>query len=112
MQPWEVPAEMKKKQEQKSVFSRTVMSLGSGILKTNAQNCGIYLTVVKITASILEYFRISNWTELDVWEYIKLENIALPSLYFSHQRDCVVRDGVILANSEYIKLKPSEKVIT
>ena len=60
-----------------------------------------------------EHFRvfpISNWTELDVWEYIKLENIELPSLYFSHQRDCVVRDGVILANSEYIKLKPSEKV--
>ena len=62
-----------------------------------------------------EHFRvfpISNWTELDVWEYIKLENIALPSLYFSHQRDCVVRDGVILANSEYIKLKPSEKVLS
>ena len=61
-----------------------------------------------------EHFRvfpISNWTELDVWEYIKLENIALPSLYFSHQRDCVVRDGVILANSDYIKLKPGEKVV-
>ena len=62
-----------------------------------------------------EHFRvfpISNWTELDVWEYIKLENIELPSLYFSHNRDCVVRDGVILANSEYIKLKPGEKVLS
>jgi sulfate adenylyltransferase subunit 2 len=61
-----------------------------------------------------EHFRvfpISNWTELDVWEYIKQENIELPSLYFSHQRDCVVRDGVILANSDYIKLKPGEKVV-
>ena len=48
---------------------------------------------------------------MDVWEYIKLENIELPSLYFSHKRDCVVRDGVILANSEYIKLKPGEKVV-
>ena len=48
---------------------------------------------------------------MDVWEYIKLENIDLPSLYFSHQRDCVVRDGVILANSEFIKLKPGEEVI-
>ena len=48
-----------------------------------------------------EHFRIfpiSNWTELDVWEYIRLENIKLPSLYFSHQRQCIVRDGVILAN--------------
>ena len=61
-----------------------------------------------------EHFRvfpISNWTEIDVWEYIKLENIELPSLYFSHLRDCVSRDGVILANSEYIKLKPGEEVV-
>ena len=61
-----------------------------------------------------EHFRvfpISNWTEMDVWEYIKLENIDLPSLYFSHQRDCVVRDGVILANSEFIKLKSGEEVV-
>ena len=48
---------------------------------------------------------------MDVWEYIKLENIELPSLYFSHDRDCVVRDGVILAKSEFIKLKPDEKVV-
>ena len=61
-----------------------------------------------------EHFRIfpiSNWTEMDVWEYIKLENIALPSLYFSHNRDCILRDGVILAISEYVKLKAQEKVI-
>ena len=48
---------------------------------------------------------------MDVWEYIKLENIELPSLYFSHKRDCVERDGVILAYSEYIKLKPGEEVV-
>ena len=60
-----------------------------------------------------EHFRvfpISNWTEMDVWEYIKAENIELPSLYFSHNRECIVRDGVILANSEYITLKDSEEV--
>ena len=55
-------------------------------------------------------FPISNWTELDVWEYIKLENIALPSLYFSHKRKCVVRDGVILAASKYINLKEGEEI--
>ena len=62
-----------------------------------------------------EHFRIfpiSNWTELDVWEYIRLENIKIPSLYFSHQRQCIVRDGVILANSEYIKLREKEEVKT
>ncbi len=61
-----------------------------------------------------EHFRvfpISNWTEMDVWEYIKLENIALPSLYFSHKRECVIRDGVILAKSKYITLKENEEVI-
>ncbi len=60
-----------------------------------------------------EHFRvfpISNWTEMDVWEYIKLEKITLPSLYFSHKRECVIRDGVILANSKYINLKVGEKV--
>lgn len=61
-----------------------------------------------------EHFRvfpISNWTEMDVWEYIKSENIDLPSLYFSHKRQCIVRDGVILANSEFITLKNGEEVL-
>ncbi len=60
-----------------------------------------------------EHFRvfpISNWTEMDVWQYIKLENIALPSLYFSHERDCVVRDGVILAHSDHLQLRPDEEI--
>ena len=60
-----------------------------------------------------EHFRvfpISNWTEMDVWEYIKLENIALPSLYFSHKRKCIERDGVILAASKYINLKEGEEI--
>ncbi len=62
-----------------------------------------------------EHFRvfpISNWTEMDVWQYIQHQDIALPSLYFSHQRECVVRDGVILAKSEFINLKPDEEVRT
>ena len=60
-----------------------------------------------------EHFRvfpISNWTEMDVWEYIKLEEIDLPSLYFSHKRKCVKRDGVILAASNYINLKDGEEI--
>lgn len=60
-----------------------------------------------------EHFRIfpiSNWTEMDVWQYIKLENIELPSLYFTHLRDCVVRDGVILAKSDFLNLKAGEEV--
>lgn len=47
-------------------------------------------------------FPISNWTELDVWEYIQKENISLPSLYFAHQRPCVKRKESILAQSSYL----------
>jgi len=62
--------------------------------------------------NIGEHFRvfpISNWTEMDVWQYILLENIDLPNLYFSHEREVIVRDGVILAKCPYIELKKGEK---
>lgn len=58
-----------------------------------------------------EHFRvfpISNWTEMDVWNYIHMENIPLPVLYFTHQRLCFRRDDTILAHSEFIKQKESE----
>lgn len=60
-----------------------------------------------------EHFRvfpISNWTEMDIWQYILLENIALPSLYFSHERDVFVRNGVIYSANQFMPLKPTEKV--
>jgi len=59
-----------------------------------------------------EHFRIfplSNWTELDIWQYILKEHIQIPSIYFSHQRDCVIRDGVIYAYSQYLNLDEAEK---
>lgn len=61
-----------------------------------------------------EHFRIfpiSNWTELDVWQYLAMENVPLPSLYFSHERDCFLRDGSWLADSAFILKKPDEKVV-
>ncbi len=60
-----------------------------------------------------EHFRvfpISNWTELDVWMYIRRENIALPSLYFSHERDVFQRDGMWLAHYPFMQMKEDEKV--
>jgi sulfate adenylyltransferase subunit 2 len=59
-----------------------------------------------------EHFRIfplSNWTELDIWQYILKEQIQIPSIYFSHTRDCILRDGVIYAYSDYLHLDESEK---
>ncbi len=60
-----------------------------------------------------EHFRIfplSNWTELDVWQYLAEENVPLPSLYFAHQRSVFERDGMLLADSPYINKKPNEVV--
>ncbi len=47
-------------------------------------------------------FPISNWTELDVWQYIQMEGIELPSLYFSHERDIINRGGMLLAASDVV----------
>jgi len=58
-----------------------------------------------------EHFRVfplSNWTEMDIWQYIKLEAIELPSLYFSHQRECFVRNGVIMGVCDFIEMTPEE----
>ncbi len=59
-----------------------------------------------------EHFRVfplSNWTEMDIWQYIQLEEIDLPSLYFSHERDVFQRDGTLIACSEFNELQPGEK---
>jgi sulfate adenylyltransferase subunit 2 len=55
-------------------------------------------------------FPISNWTEMDVWQYILQEKIEIPSLYFTHERECFIRDEVIYAHANVIPLKPTEKV--
>lgn len=56
-------------------------------------------------------FPISNWTELDVWNYIKREKIALPSVYFAHKRNVFLRDGLIWSDSEFINRDADEEVI-
>jgi sulfate adenylyltransferase subunit 2 len=57
-------------------------------------------------------FPISNWTELDVWNYIKRENIDLPAIYFSHEREILEYEGQLIAASEYIKLEESDIITT
>lgn len=60
-----------------------------------------------------EHFRvfpISNWTELDVWQYLMLENVELPNLYFAHKRNCFKRNGTILADSDFINIRPEEEI--
>jgi sulfate adenylyltransferase subunit 2 len=60
-----------------------------------------------------EHFRVfplSNWTELDVWMYIAMEHIEMPSLYFTHERDVFCRDGIWYAAAPFMKLKESEQI--
>lgn len=65
--------------------------------------------------NIGEHFRvfpISNWTEMDVWQYIQCENISMPSIYFTHSRRVFFRDGQWLAAEPCMMLKPTEIIET
>ena len=57
-------------------------------------------------------FPISNWTELDVWEYIAVEDLEIPSIYLSHEREVFERDGMLYAASDFTELLPGEEVFT
>ncbi len=61
-----------------------------------------------------EHFRvfpISNWTEMDIWQYIKLENIPLPSIYYAHMRNIIERKGILIAQSEWDTLSEGEEYV-
>lgn len=57
-------------------------------------------------------FPISNWTELDVWNYILRENIELPSIYFTHERECVLtNNGQLMANNQFLQLDENDELV-
>ena len=56
----------------------------------------------------LRAFPLSDWTELDIWQYIEREQMDLPSIYFAHERDVVLRDGMWLALGEFVELRAGE----
>jgi sulfate adenylyltransferase subunit 2 len=58
----------------------------------------------------IRVFPLSNWTELDVWNYIALEDLALPAIYFAHERDLVERDGMLLGVSDVLMPSEGEQV--
>jgi sulfate adenylyltransferase subunit 2 len=57
-------------------------------------------------------FPISNWTELDVWQYIEREKLELPLIYFAHERQVFARDGMLYAASDFVELMDGEEVFT
>ncbi len=58
----------------------------------------------------MRVFPISNWTEMDVWQYIERENIEVPSIYFAHERDVFRRDNMWLSTSEFLPAAPDEHI--
>jgi sulfate adenylyltransferase subunit 2 len=59
----------------------------------------------------IRVFPLSNWTELDVWRYTELEGLELPSIYFAHERRVLERDGMLLAESEWVRPRDGEQAV-
>jgi sulfate adenylyltransferase subunit 2 len=57
----------------------------------------------------IRVFPLSNWTELDIWQYIDVEGIEVPSIYFAHHRQVFRRDGMLLAVSDFVTILPDEE---
>ena len=60
----------------------------------------------------IRVFPISNWTELDVWQYVAREQLELPSIYFAHERECFLRDGMVMAVTDYSRPRDGDQVFT
>jgi len=74
------------------------LSIGMGNLFNGKKHHGEHFRI----------FPISNWTEMDVWQYISKEKLDIPQIYFTHKRDIINRDGALLAKSDFITLNGSE----
>ncbi|HJC28767.1 MAG TPA: sulfate adenylyltransferase subunit CysD [Candidatus Dietzia intestinipullorum] len=57
----------------------------------------------------IRVFPLSNWTELDIWQYIEREDISLPEIYYAHQREVIERDGMLLAHTRFLETLPGEE---
>ena len=57
----------------------------------------------------MRVFPISNWTELDVWQYVAREELELPSIYYAHEREVFERDGMLYAHNEFVELIDGEE---
>lgn len=60
----------------------------------------------------IRVFPLSNWTELDIWQYIEREDIALPPIYYAHRREVIERDGMLLAKTRFLETLPHEEART
>jgi sulfate adenylyltransferase subunit 2 len=72
---------------------------------------GLYNGRVHVGESI-RVFPLSNWTELDVWDYVARESLEVPSIYYAHEREVFERDGMLYAVNEFCRPKDGEEVVT
>lgn len=80
-------------------------------IKNQRPEIGLILNGKINSGENMRVFPLSNWTELDVWEYIKKNKIEIPSLYFSHEREIFERENVLYAFEPFMELLPTEKII-
>jgi len=64
------------------------------------------------TGESIRVFPLSNWTELDIWHYIAEENVQLPPIYYAHEREVFLRDGMLMANNEFCRPREGEETFT
>ena len=86
---------MKKKQEPRKDSFLTGTNSVNGIRKNQRPELWNLFNGRKRIGEHFRVFPLSNWTEMDIWQYILHEKIEMPSLYFSHDRECFIRDEVI-----------------
>ena len=87
---------MRRRVAPRSAFSRSARPSTAGIRSINDPSFGDCTTPARIRASSFRVFPLSNWTELDVWQYIYLENIPIVPLYLAKMRPMVERDGSLI----------------
>ncbi len=110
MPPLAARAAMKRNPAPRNASSPSALRSIAGIRSVSARSCGSCTTRANTSGESLRVFPLSNWTELDIWQYIYQQNIPIVPLYFAAKRPVVERDGaLIMVDDDRMPLKPGEK---
>ncbi len=96
----------------RSGSSPSATTSASGIRRRSDRSCGSSTTAASASGEHVRVFPLSNWTELDVWQYIERERLELPSIYFAHEREVFRRDGMLYAAFDFMERMEGEDVFT
>ena len=110
MRPSAAPDATRKRAAPRSASSPSAPPPIAGTRRTSGRSCGSSTTARINKGESIRVFPLSNWTELDIWQYIAAENIPVVPLYFAKERPVVVRDGaLIMVDDERMPLLPGER---